>query len=898
MTQNPDELETLLRTLNQRLEKLEREMRQLKGEPDTPPVAPRVTDTAETFTSPPRAQTPPIVPSAPAPHTPGSLREMFEAAEEEAEKSRSPLPTPPTHPAPGVTPKPKLSIEMLVGGRALAAAGALILVVGFALLLKFAYDNGWLRVDPALRCSGGAGLGFLLIGVGEFMRKRWGAVAASGITSAGLGVLYTSVFAAYRLFGLVGPGVGFVLLAATAIFGVAVGARARLVVVAALSIIGGYLVPFFFAGTHGAVWSLPAHLLMLLAIGLVLAGWLRGPFIVLRSMVWWGTVVLGGAWAVNQLGGTSLETIFALSFLALAWAGIQAELMWSAMRGPLAEPGKFGKWLGSPLVSKISRWRPLVSSVSTTAWFVGIGNQLGVIAPDWVLPAGVCGLAIFASSFLAGMSASILERPTNDRQRLAAVYLIQGGAMLMLAVALAVSGLGQVLAWILLGVGAVLAGSWMRARAFDVYALTALSYAAGRLILFDSWLTPLPTRIGGIGPIVVSEWMIGMLVCALGWIGAGLLIRRSGEQRRWAVTGELAAAVGCFLVAIALQHEGSTKELVTGAFAFSLLLAGVLSVRLHSRTLRIAASFATAIAGVAAVLASWWVRPPWFQFAGLVFGEGTGAVALLAACLLAVWAVNRWWRPSSRGTEDADDRRLETSTLATLLLASAPMHVSTWPLAATVWGLLLGTAWLVHARSAPRNSPGTSHAAMVGAVGVVYWASACLVRRSPFEVSSLPPAMPVGVLLAAVSVWSRRGWGLSGSRAKEVSVVAAAAAVAVFFTATSFDVARLASTFAMDPAVRGSAVSIYWGIFAVALIASGFAGRLAWVRYAGLALIAIASTKAVVFDLGSVPQGWRIASFIGLGVLMLGVHFAYTRLSARLLRPTERNDSSGRPDSF
>ena len=98
---------------------------------------------------------------------------------------------------------------------------------------------------------------------------------------------------------------------------------------------------------------------------------------------------------------------------------------------------------------------------------------------------------------------------------------------------------------------------------------------------------------------------------------------------------------------------------------------------------------------------------------------------------------------------------------------------------------------------------------------------------------------------------------------------------------------RVASSFAADAAVRGSAVSIYWGVFAVALIGAGFVARIAWVRYAGLALIAVASVKAVVFDLGSVPQGWRIASFIGLGVLMLGVHFAYSRLSERLLGTRE-----------
>jgi uncharacterized membrane protein len=36
----------------------------------------------------------------------------------------------------------------------------------------------------------------------------------------------------------------------------------------------------------------------------------------------------------------------------------------------------------------------------------------------------------------------------------------------------------------------------------------------------------------------------------------------------------------------------------------------------------------------------------------------------------------------------------------------------------------------------------------------------------------------------------------------------------------------------------------------------------------------------VIVDLQGVPQIWRIASFIGLGLLMLGVAVAYSKVSA------------------
>ena len=48
----------------------------------------------------------------------------------------------------------------------------------------------------------------------------------------------------------------------------------------------------------------------------------------------------------------------------------------------------------------------------------------------------------------------------------------------------------------------------------------------------------------------------------------------------------------------------------------------------------------------------------------------------------------------------------------------------------------------------------------------------------------------------------------------------------------------------------------------------------------GLGLMAVAMGKAVILDLQGVPQIWRIASFIGLGLLMLGVAVAYSKVSA------------------
>ncbi len=42
-------------------------------------------------------------------------------------------------------------------------------------------------------------------------------------------------------------------------------------------------------------------------------------------------------------------------------------------------------------------------------------------------------------------------------------------------------------------------------------------------------------------------------------------------------------------------------------------------------------------------------------------------------------------------------------------------------------------------------------------------------------------------------------------------------------------------------------------------------------RRTGLVLLAVATGKAVIFDLTDVSAGWRVASFLVLGLIMLSV---------------------------
>jgi uncharacterized membrane protein len=58
-------------------------------------------------------------------------------------------------------------------------------------------------------------------------------------------------------------------------------------------------------------------------------------------------------------------------------------------------------------------------------------------------------------------------------------------------------------------------------------------------------------------------------------------------------------------------------------------------------------------------------------------------------------------------------------------------------------------------------------------------------------------------------------------------------------------------------------------------------------RYFALALLALTLAKVVVVDLSSIGYGYRVLSFLGLGLLLLGTSVMYGKVSPKLLRGAE-----------
>ena len=100
---------------------------------------------------------------------------------------------------------------------------------------------------------------------------------------------------------------------------------------------------------------------------------------------------------------------------------------------------------------------------------------------------------------------------------------------------------------------------------------------------------------------------------------------------------------------------------------------------------------------------------------------------------------------------------------------------------------------------------------------------------------------------------------------------------------------------------RDFTYSALWMAYGAMLMVVGFWRRSAFVRWQALVLIAFTIGKVFLYDVSELDRGYRIVSFIVLGVLLLAISFMYQRdwlkLSSResIQRKLRRHMKSGLP---
>lgn len=264
-------------------------------------------------------------------------------------------PPPPLTISPAVPPRPN-PVEValravkrwFMTGNVPVKIGMLVLLAGVAALLKYAGDQGWLRLPIELRLAGVAA--GALAALAFAWRKRTTHRSFSlAVQGGAIGALLLTVFAAAKMYGLIGTVPAFalsvVLVAGLGVLAVLQDAR----VLAVLGILAGFLAPVWLSdgsGNHVALFSYYA----LLNAAIFAIAWMRSWRILnlLGFVFTWG---IGIAWGVLDYDAAKYAST--QPFLLLFFAFYLALPVLYARRRPARSRDRIDGCLlfGTPLVA-------------------------------------------------------------------------------------------------------------------------------------------------------------------------------------------------------------------------------------------------------------------------------------------------------------------------------------------------------------------------------------------------------------------------------------------------------------------------------------------------------------------------------------------------------------------
>ncbi len=799
-------------------------------------------------------------------------------------------------------------LESLIAGRWYALAGGLVVTIGVALFVQFAYKQGWLEQIPgSVRCMMGAALGFVLLGGGEWARRKVNEWASVGLTTAGLGSLYASSYAAYALYKLMDPGTTLLVLAAVAAIGVVLSATTSLSVVGLVSLIGAYLAPLIASEGHTGYVYLPPYWLGLLIVGDGLSVWKGATFAPCRWLVTLATIGFGAGW-VFEFGDEAPR--IGLAMLGGSWVLMHAETWWTAWRADrpgsterteqnlrelITDPFFYKKLVGL-------RLRPL-TSLSSSVWVVLAGLEIAretSIVPQSAVPGAIALVAFLVACFMVGTHRVLNARPETRVERLASALCATSGSLLVATIAIALSGFPQVIALTALGLAALGAGRWLRTRVLDLYGGLVLLYAAGRVLLYDSWATaPNAPGVEFIG-FYLTDWAAACAGVGAAWIAYALIVNWSRAraqavadspdapsiseelfgQRVWNAITDFGLGLGIFLLGASLIHEKAQHEAIACAAVGAALAMAFAAAWRISNGLRIASLVVLGAATVTTGSLCWWSHAQGsLDVLGLIVRtEMLIPLACAGVAFLIAWLLSdaSWkWENVSK----------VVAGVATVLLVGSISHQDSSAAALCVvwlvicWGIALASR---HVRGLALSV----HALLVWLAALLLWADRFATNNwaGAKEPALLYPGLWLGLALAGTIVGLERiaRPGVEPSLHPKAKLFAWWTATLITWASTSLEVARIAGSLAIDSTSRGAAVSVWWGIFAIGLLAVGYWKRNAAVRGVGLGLLALGTAKAIFVDLAHVSSGWRAVSIVTLGLLMIGVAIVYARLSRRL----------------
>lgn len=752
--------------------------------------------------------------------------------------------------------------QWLTGGNPFVRVGVVVLFFGVAFLLRYAAEH--VRFPIELRLASVAAGAIVLLAIGWRLRLARPSYALV-LQGAAVGVLYLTVFAAFRLYGLLPAALAFFLLIALALLSAvaAIAQDSRSLAVAGAT--GGFLAPVLASTGSGSHVMLFSYYLVLNA-GIVAIAWFKA-WRVLNVVGFAFTFVIGALWGARYyrpaLFASTEPFLIAFFLFYVAIAVLFARRRSAAQRNYVDGTIVFG----TPLVAFLLQARLVADFELGAAYSAAAASALYLVLAARLGRAGD-SLRLLAESFLAlGIVFATLTIPLAfDARVTAASWALEGAAIVWVS-ARQNRRLGQAF------------GALLQIASGVAFMLAEDLEPPRMAVLNSSYLGALMIALGGLyGARTLSrlaaatkDWrrVTGALLLLWGtlwWCGAGameierfaagagddhailvfllltclafsLLRERLGwnEARfvayAWLPVMYLGALVDCDEIAHPFAHAGYIAWPAAFALHFGLL-------RRHEDEGQPARAYHATGLWLLAALASW------------ELGWGIGELARGGTVWRAIgWAV--------------------VPAAILWLVARAGSRIR-WPLAANLRTYLLWGAAPI-------------------ALFVYAWTLAVnfFASGDPAPLPYIPLLNPldlaqIGAFLGVVAwIVALRTAGFGRRFAANTPLLAVLGGGAVFLwlnaalLRTLHHWAGVPLRFAalMDSMLVQACLSIFWTLIALCMMvfATRSAQRALWM--AGAALMAVVTAKLFFVDLSNVGGIARIVSFMGVGLLLLVVGY-------------------------
>jgi len=771
----------------------------------------------------------------------------------------------------------------LFGGNTIVKAGVGILFIGLAFLAKYASEHVQLPIEFRLAAIGGVAVVLLVLGWRLRTRR---AQYAQVLQGGAIAVLYLTLFAAFKFYGVlsVGPAFGLMVVVAALAAALAVLQDARaLAVVGAL---GGFATPLIVSsgsGNHVALFSY----YLVLDLGIAAVAWHK-TWRSLNLIGFVATFLVATAWGVLQYRPDHYAS--SQAFLVAFFVLFVAIMLMPARR--VADTASAG------FAQRADGWvnGSLLFGLPTITFALQYGLVRNV-------EYGVALSALVLAGFYVLLAFALRSRP-----RLALPFegtLAVGTVFLTLVIPFALDARSTAGAWALEGAGLVWLG-WRQARGISRAFGYALLLLAGIAMLAGHELHGVPSHL-------FNAYLFSGLMAGAASLAAACFVGRAaprGTASGTAVDGEAVAEP-------LLIGWGTLWLLATASLQIDTFVPGPWQLAAWLVVVSV-------IAGVYVVLA-WRLR--WRMVSLPAIGHAP--LMLLAAATAATWFDDGplrhggWWAwPLALGAHLLVLRRAAPDwpspartlahTLGVLVVAAlgalqGRAITADWGDASSAWAWLgwlavpaLLLMWLPRPATAQRWPVSAAPmayqtiAAAVLSVGALLWT---LLANIVSDGSARPlPHLPVlnpldlGIALALVATWlwlRSPGAAMFGvPPAGRAALIGAAAFVWLnamlvrgfhHYAGVPYEFDAWSASLAVQ-----TGITLLWTIAALVLMwfaarradrvpAMAGSARAGWMVGAGL--LAAVVLKLLLVDLSGSGTVTRIVSFIGVGVLMLVIGY-------------------------